>query len=115
MNAQTHSGSQMGAKLYKSLFAALRTEKGDAHINDIIEKLRATGQGTDAITERVMKTLGPNAAVRVKRIAGNRAQHMATGTWQRYRMTRTRRVRLWFRDLLDGVCRAFGRGARQRS
>jgi hypothetical protein len=49
------------------------------------------------------RTVGSKAAARVQRIASHRAQHMATGTWQRYRMSRGRRIRLWLRDAQESL------------
>ncbi len=89
--------SLQGQSMFEALFVALRREHSDTRILDILDALKGRGYGTDAIVGKVVKSLGPNAAVRVQRLIAN--AHLVTRT--RYRMTRTRRFKIWMRGMQD--------------
>lgn len=94
---------QTSADAFEPLFVALRRQDGDTRISELVESLKRKGHAKETIVGHVMQAVGSKAAARVQRIAAHRAQHMATGTWQRYRMSRSRRVRLWLRDALESL------------
>ncbi len=101
MNDKTRNGLTERGGTYDALYTALRREESDARISELLQVLRTRGQGPETVATNVMRKLGPQAVARVKRVANARGQHMATGTWQRYRMSRSRRLRLWLRGLQD--------------
>jgi hypothetical protein len=109
MTSNAQSKSPAGNTTFESLFVALRRQEGDARISELVEILKLNGHAKETIVGHVMQAVGVNAAARVQRLVSQRAQHMATGTWQRYRMTRTRRVRLWLRNVQESADEALHR------
>lgn len=103
MTSKTFSVERSSDHAFEPLFAALRKQDGDARISQIVENLKRKGHAKETIVGHVMQAVGTNAAARVQRIASHRARHMATGTWQRYRMSRTRRIKLWLRDAQESL------------
>lgn len=103
MTSNSQSRTPVSDGTFESLFVALRKQDADARISDLLEILKRKGHAKEMIVGHVMQAVGTNAAARVQRIASLRAQHMATGTWQRYQMSRNRRARLWLRDVQETV------------
>jgi hypothetical protein len=103
MTNNAHSGLVSGDGVFDPLFTALRRQDSDARISELVEALRRKGHARENIAGHVIRAVGSKAAARVQRIASQRAQHMASGTWQRYRMSRSRRIRLWLRDAQESI------------
>ena len=103
MTNNAHSAQASGDGVFDPLFMALRRQDGDARISELVETLKRKGHARESIVGYVMRAVGSKAAARVQRIASHRAQHMASGTWQRYRMSRNRRIRLWLRDAQESL------------
>lgn len=103
MTNNAHRKQASTENAFDPLFAALRRQDADTRISELVESLKRKGHAKEAIVGQVMKTVGNKAAARVQRIAAQRAQLMATGTWQRYRMSRSRRLRLWLRDAQESL------------
>jgi hypothetical protein len=103
MTDQKQSKNVADERLFAPLINALRREAADARILELIEDLRARGHSTDVIVARVVQGVGASAGVRVQKVAQQRAQYMATGTWNRYKKSRRNRFRHWLRDLQDAV------------
>lgn len=95
--------------IFEPLCMSLRKQDGDARISELVDVLKRKGYAQGEILAQVVHAVGSNASVRVQRIAAQRAQHIATGTWQRYRMSRTRRIKLWLRDALASLADALHR------
>jgi len=99
MSENTLTGTLWSQSMFDSLFLALRREASDARLANLLGDLDKKGYGVDAVSVRVMKALGPEAAVRVRRLSAV----AAPASRPRYRMTRMRRLRIWVRDARDTV------------
>ena len=103
MSENTLTGGTLWSQsMFDSLFVALRREVSDARLANLLGDLQRKGYGVDAVSVRVMKALGPEAAVRVRRL-GTLAPSAPSAPRARYRMTRMRRLRIWVRDARDSV------------
>ncbi len=105
MNLEGQSKSNQDQQAFEPLFAALRRQDSDAKVWELIEILRARGISNDDVVARVVKSVGANAGVRAQKVARNRAQLMATGTMQRYKPSRARRVRRWLNNIKESLSR----------
>ena len=101
MTDQNKSQNLHKQRPFAPLFHALRREADDEHVLEMVEALKAQGHSTDTIIANVVKKIGAPAGIRVQKIASRRAQYMATGTWKRYKKSRTRWFRVWMRDIQD--------------
>jgi hypothetical protein len=97
MNETTRGKTRAPETAFNALIVALRREHSDARLLELIESIKDKGVSTNAIVARVTTALGPRVAVRVQRLIAN--AHLVTRP--RYKMTRTRRVKIWMRGMHD--------------
>jgi hypothetical protein len=88
--------------MFDALVVSLRRQQGDERVKELIVDLRRKGYSIDIIATKVVKALGPKAATRVQKLAGVAAP-AAQRQGQGYRLTRSRRLKLWMRDAQDNL------------